>query len=1103
MSQIGDGSEPAGSIRTLSRAEIAFLAFVVIGLILLVGLAPLSRVVANGLPDPPNPVVPQANTAPRAGTSTVREVPVGLASGARIRTSADVVSYVQAAFGSAATAFMAVLRSGKDLPSSPVGYATNHVEYPYRYPQLEPVLDAAPPDQFNASATALGAALTVLAAQPSDFSAKGELFVDLNAGPAAYGVLNRARESGACAPQLDLLLLLASDKLTTAAILSQEEKRAETVCPHDPTAGWLVGQSQLRDVPLSFAATGLSADTVAHVRTATTTFTTLVGQYPNDAGIIAGLGDSYLRAGTHLLSSEPFAARHDLTSAIVQYNRVSALGDPRDAALGIGRALIGLGQPAEAAKLLEQYAESTLVRGPLLEMLISADESAHDFGAAEAAAKRLDQLGTSAYGDGVAFFPLPSGYSSSALDDASLPLSFGGDRLTGLSTALLAPGGAGGSVQDLSFIPLYRNDPGVTATQPYCASWSWRRDAILNGQAAQALTGWPADFTSVRPNRSCYTYGTLHGIAQTEAGQKVDPGQKFDGSVFSGDDISDAHQNLLRWAGNLPAARKAAEQWQAATGDKNATPTLRLGEIDYLMHRYNDAASEFALAARRSRLVAPGNDLAVDQAQLDRGAALLAAGRTSEGTQILRPLDQLGTQGFAYQNSQSEGSEDAVAFATVSYFACEQLADYEREAGDLHAAVEDYTTALSWSKQVNGGSGVRPEALNNNAALAFLGLGQTATAASLENNALASDALDPAFLMTAGFIADRAGNVAKAASYDRQTLQSDPGAFPAANDLGVELSREHHDQAAESALRQAVGANPSYALGWFNLGVLESKRGPAHLMASQGSLAKAYALDSSLKDRRHQMTIDASVYRTALDLSKPLPPKWSFAQLQRPAPAAAAGLLAVVALGFGLAKASGRGGSGVAEHWLDPMSEKLDSVRLLARLRHPALALAVTVITFLLAYLRHATAVTEVVTYLLGVGVLAATAMTARSTLAFARGVQLQQVSWMPGVALGLVTGALGLPWASLPVIQNSDQDDPRLHLAAPLTLAALSLVLFIESAWTHTPITQSWAVAALIMAASTLLPVGPLDGAHLGKAGIVTGAGVVGGALLVGLGLI
>ena len=43
----------------------------------------------------------------------------------------------------------------------------------------------------------------------------------------------------------------------------------------------------------------------------------------------------------------------------------------------------------------------------------------------------------------------------------------------------------------------------------------------------------------------------------------------------------------------------------------------------------------------------------------------------------------------------------------------------------------------------------------------------------------------------------------------------------------------------------------------------------------------------------------------------------------------------------------------------------------------------------------------------------------------------------------------------------------------------------------------------ALIMSASTLLPVGPLDGAQLGKAGTLTATSVVGGALLVGLGLI
>ena len=31
---------------------------------------------------------------------------------------------------------------------------------------------------------------------------------------------------------------------------------------------------------------------------------------------------------------------------------------------------------------------------------------------------------------------------------------------------------AGGSVQDLSFIPGYRDDDGVTGTQPSCPSWT-------------------------------------------------------------------------------------------------------------------------------------------------------------------------------------------------------------------------------------------------------------------------------------------------------------------------------------------------------------------------------------------------------------------------------------------------------------------------------------------------------------------------------------------------------------------------------------------------------------------------------------------------------
>ncbi len=142
-------------------------------------------------------------------------------------------------------------------------------------------------------------------------------------------------------------------------------------------------------------------------------------------------------------------------------------------------------------------------------------------------------------------------------------------------------------------------------------------------------------------------------------------------------------------------------------------------------------------------------------------------------------------------------------------------------------------------------------------------------------------------------------------------------------------------------------------------------------------------------------------------------------------------------------------------------------------------------------------------------------------------------------MVVGVAAGAAGYPWAPLPIVDVDEKYlDPdtgrpedarktavrdagggkavditegadtankavRLRLAAPLTLAGIALVLFLESAWTRTPLTQSWAVAALIMCASLLLPVGPLDGAHLGKAGVAVSAGVIGTALLFGLGLL
>jgi cellulose synthase operon protein C len=162
-------------------------------------------------------------------------------------------------------------------------------------------------------------------------------------------------------------------------------------------------------------------------------------------------------------------------------------------------------------------------------------------------------------------------------------------------------------------------------------------------------------------------------------------------------------------------------------------------------------------------------------------------------------------------------------------------------------------------------------------------------------------------------------------------------------------------------------------------------------------------------------------------------------------------------------------------------------------------------VAFLLAYWRHAGNPTEIAVYALGILILGGAAMSARIAVAAREKIATTQTSWLPGMAFGLVTGAIGLPWAPLPVVKTNTEDtkSTRVHLAAPLTLAGLSLVLFVESAWLGVPLTQSLAVAALVMAGSTLLPIDPLDGANVGKAGIAAAAGVVGGAILIALGII
>jgi hypothetical protein len=173
------------------------------GALLILGFAPLSRLAAHGLPEPPGGFPPVVTRAQHSHTTALQAVPAGLPNGAQIRTAADVFPYAVAAVGlRRARALMALLQSKTALANSLTGYDTTGnssnpygAGYPYQYPPLNAVLSRAPAASFAAGATALGAALTVLAAQPPSGSVTPTI-ADMaisNAGPAAYGVLNLAR----------------------------------------------------------------------------------------------------------------------------------------------------------------------------------------------------------------------------------------------------------------------------------------------------------------------------------------------------------------------------------------------------------------------------------------------------------------------------------------------------------------------------------------------------------------------------------------------------------------------------------------------------------------------------------------------------------------------------------------------------------------------------------------------------------------------------------------------------------------------------------------------------------------------------------------------
>lgn len=915
---------------------------------------------------------------------------------------------------------------------------TREPEFDYTYPEFRRLL---PSGLDPAAATRLGTRL-VLLEEPAP-----------SAGIAAYVLFDRARAGGGCAPHLNLLLLHAAEiPQSNGERTTEVGRRAVAACPRDPTAGWLLAlYTSVRD----------PSGALPDVRQLRRTFPGSAAAWSAEADVLVRL--AYVRP-----PERRFVIRHLFERALAGYQRAIALGGPRaELELGVARALDGLGRADDAVTVQRRAMAASPRTAQLQSRLLEYLEAGRRFPEATAAAFQLRTMAGAA-APGPDWFPQTKDHLLEGITnrDADWPISIGAGRRQPLSVFL----GHGAVLPmadalDFSFIPPYRERPGITGSEPWCPEWAFRRNLLLAGRAAAARANLPRAFTPIDPRHSSCkgSPAMIAGLAALELGE--------DRSAR----LHEERQNVWRWAGDLERAAAAAREWSVQFGT-NLMPRIRRGEIAFLRERYDEAARHFDAAARIARERARDTQWEAE-ALVKRGAALVAARRDTEAIPVLRHADEVAMR----------ASEDSLMPYAWSNYANAQLGDALRRQGELRAAADAYAaTDAEYSTPTNAA------AVALNAAVVEIGLDHPRAAVSLMRRALRVDPDNPLFLMTAGYAADRSGDTAGALKLYRGALWADRTLYPAANEIGVLLARQGRDEEAVAALRRAVGANEQYALGWFNLGVVLGGMGVRHLPASQGALAKAFALDPKLRDRKREPTTDGATYRTRLDLSRPLPAEWSFAATQRSAPEKTIGLAAVLLLAFGLARTLGSTGSGrgLADTWLGRLADATGRLRLPGPLRHPLVAVLTTVAVLLWPLARDPSGGwTQAAAGVFGVAVLIAVALRARAAVARRAGEQGAQESWAPGVAFGLGTAAAGFTWAPLPVLREAGA---RLHWAAPVALACVALPLVVMTAWLDIPLTRALAAAALVMAASLLTPVKPVDGGAISAAG-GTAAGLTG----------
>ncbi len=906
-------------------------------------------------------------------------------------------------------------------------YLENSPAYPYAYPELDRIFEQAlTPEHIEAHRDVL-----------IDLSSS-LLYADM-AAP-AYSLLNRMRNvANTCHTQLNLALTVALGYSPELKNIETEFEEAIRQCPDEPAAYSTYVQVILAHetrgfggpeslLPGEFGQEEHAMQIVARQQQA---FPQHAAGYLSEAAVLLEIADKYRNSGVH-----PFTARQMYQRALDLLRAVEKV-QPDDPTVLFGQAIAmaGLGHPEEAHALAVPQLDS--------------------FTAGQAM--------VSATRDAYAMAPdIPDVSSARALDQRRLDAH---GRESALCRSLLPVGHNGPAGQYYSPIPGYRGACHVVLVDATGGIFAGGMDTF-------AYHNYIPRYRNGYVDSEVLDY--VSGEAQAE---RLDALFAGDFSIDSVDSRLEYYQDGFRRIGDYEQAEKLLRLAIDSGLPLYGFAQDRLGEVLFLQGRYEDAAKAFKEAYETLPFdVYDGfypdefaeYTLTPGWAAVKQAASLQEDGKLDQAAQVLADLPEPEAEEI-----DVEYGESSRALSQRTLLGSIQLAQEEYEA-----AAATLQSALDLCPRWNGRgldpcvSGVQA----NNLGIALIKAGRPADAVEPAKQAMAADPANAMFAELLANALEADGDVEGAIAAYQATVASDPRQFTAHNNLGVLLANKGDIDGAIAAFRNAVGVRSSYARGWFNLGTaLANQGGLANFIWGQGALGRAAAMDAAFRGADPEYLSDVTVYDSGLDLSKPLPPDWSAANERQPlSPTYGIGIAIVAILQAVRALAGDHVSSAITERLLGIASR----LKLRRQIRLPGTAvISVLVSSALVAWgllsALPASLPGRVVAVLVAL-MLPVAFVCARLALA----PRTQHTLSAGGTLVGLACAPVGIGFAPVPVLNSATSAHAR--WAPQYLLAVVSLVAIGVTVLTGVPLARVTSQAALMVLASSLVPLSPFDGEHL-----------------------